>query len=138
MLGPDDLKLSLGLDVDASVLETPELQQALKTIANAAALAGKHFCCITPTEEMTQLAMRLSCQMYIGGGDSGVYGRDPSVVPGCCNRFGSEQSRDYGHSARYSSLFKWSTEHSRHGRARLLPSHSDRENSRLSRSFALP
>jgi len=71
MFGLDDFKLSLGLDINSTVPETPELLKAQKKIARAAREAGKSFCCITPNPKMAQLADELGCQLYIGASDSG-------------------------------------------------------------------
>ena len=75
MLGPDDIRVHLGLSIDAPMLETPVLLEALETVVTAARTAGKSAACITPTREMVNHAMGLGYRLFIGGSDAQILNR---------------------------------------------------------------
>ena len=70
MLGPDDLKIDMGMAISSPILETPALLDALKTVAEAAREAGKAAACIAPTPEMVRHALDLGFQLFIAGSDA--------------------------------------------------------------------
>ncbi len=80
MLGPDDFKVQLGLSINAPILETPVLMDALETVAVAAREAGKAAACIAPTAELARHAASLGYRLFIGGADSRL------LFEGSCDR----------------------------------------------------
>ncbi len=72
MLGPDDFKTRLGLPIDAPLLETPALADALRRVAEAALGAGKAAACIAPTAETIRYAMSLGYRLLVGTSDVGL------------------------------------------------------------------
>ena len=70
MLGPDDLKIDMGMAISSPILETPALLDALKVVAEAASEAGKAAACITPTPEMAEHALALGYRLFIAGSDA--------------------------------------------------------------------
>ncbi|MBT3379265.1 MAG: hypothetical protein HN742_01130 [Lentisphaerae bacterium] len=67
--GPADMKLSMGLPLEAPVDETPELQDAMVRIAEAAAKAGKLAGCICQTPDALKAARALDYRLIAGGAD---------------------------------------------------------------------
>jgi len=69
--GPDDMKVRMGLPINTAVNESPELQAAMKSTAEAAKAAGKFAGCVGATPESLQVAIDLGYQLMVGGGDIG-------------------------------------------------------------------
>jgi len=67
--GPDDMKVRLGIPINASINESPKLAEALEQTVTAAKSAGKITGCVTPTAEVLKLAVSLGCSLLVGGGD---------------------------------------------------------------------
>lgn len=67
--GADDLKVSLGLPVDAQLRECEELQSAQRAIAQAARAAGKWCGQPTAVGQDLQQALELGYQLISCGGD---------------------------------------------------------------------
>lgn len=67
--GPDDMKLSLGLPIDASPADEPRLAEAMRSTAEAARVAGKLAACVAAGEPASRLAVEMGYQCIVGGGD---------------------------------------------------------------------
>jgi 4-hydroxy-2-oxoheptanedioate aldolase len=69
--GPDDMKLQMGLPVNTAITESPKLQEAMKTMADAARSAGKFAGIVAPSGEAAVLARNMGYQIIVGGADVG-------------------------------------------------------------------
>jgi len=67
--GPADMKLSMGLPMENTVDETPQLQEAMARIAEAATAAGKLAGCICQTSDALKAARALDYRLIVGGTD---------------------------------------------------------------------
>lgn len=68
--GPADMRLSMGLPMDSPLDETPQLQDAMARIAEAAAAAGKLAGCICQTPDALKAARALDYRLISGGADA--------------------------------------------------------------------
>lgn len=68
-LGPDDLKLQLGIPVNTPVLESAPLRDAMRHVGQAARAAGKFAGGIAAGEAMLSAAIGMGYQLLVGGGD---------------------------------------------------------------------
>ncbi len=68
-LGPDDMKLSMGLPEDTPMTHDA-LDAAFRAVAEAARAAGKYAGCIAPTEKGARAAVEAGYQLVVGGGDT--------------------------------------------------------------------
>ena len=69
--GPDDMKVRMGLPINTAVNDSEQLQEAMRTTAEAAKAAGKFAGCTGATPESLQVGIDLGYQIMIGGGDIG-------------------------------------------------------------------
>ena len=67
--GPDDMKVRMGIPIDASLTESPRLADALAQTAAAAQNAGKIAGCVAGSPDALKLAVSLGCRFLVGGGD---------------------------------------------------------------------
>ena len=67
--GPDDVRIQLGLPMDSSPLDTPQLRDAMVKTAAAANAAGKTAGTVSGTPEAFDLCLELGYRMIAGGGD---------------------------------------------------------------------
>lgn len=67
----DDLKLSMGLDINALVTQTQALAEAMAAVAEAARKAGKFCGLIAPDIESLAMARLLGYQLIVAGVDVG-------------------------------------------------------------------
>jgi 2-keto-3-deoxy-L-rhamnonate aldolase RhmA len=68
-LGPDDLKLQLGIPVDTPVLESAPLEDAMRRVGQAARAANKFAGGIAGGEETLTEAIGMGYQLLVVGGD---------------------------------------------------------------------
>ena len=69
LLGPDDLKIQLGLPIDTPWLESAPLRDAMRHVAEAARNAGKYAGGIAPSQEALRETIEMGFQLVVGGGD---------------------------------------------------------------------
>lgn len=69
--GPDDMKLRMGIPLEASAYEHPQLKSVMETVARASLKAGKACGCIAPNAEAAQTATQMGYRLLVGGGDIG-------------------------------------------------------------------
>ena len=67
--GPDDIKLRLGIPINAGLLDSDELMRSLDVVTRAARNAGKLAGTITPTAAVLRRAGAAGCRLNVGGGD---------------------------------------------------------------------
>lgn len=67
--GPDDMKVRMGLPINTTIDDSPELQQAMAQTARAAKNAGKVAGCVAATPKSIRVAVDLGYQLIVGGGD---------------------------------------------------------------------
>jgi len=70
-LGTDDLKMQLGIPVDAPNLETEPIAQAVRRVAESARNAGKYAGCVATNAESVKHCADLGYQLLVGGADVG-------------------------------------------------------------------
>jgi 4-hydroxy-2-oxoheptanedioate aldolase len=71
LIGTDDLKIQLGLSVDAPTLETEPIVRALEQVADAARAAGKAAGCVAPCPGLLERCVAMGYQLLVGGSDAG-------------------------------------------------------------------
>lgn len=69
--GPDDMKIQMGLPVNASITDTPEIRAAMDAVAKAARKAGKFAGCVAATGPAVRMAADMGYTLVVGGGDVG-------------------------------------------------------------------
>jgi len=93
--GPDDMKIRLGLPVDAPIEESKELRAAMSSVAAAALRAGKHAACPASTVGAFNLAVDIGYRILPIGSDIGflrtvAQGKLAEMRP-LANRVGEEK-----------------------------------------------
>jgi 4-hydroxy-2-oxoheptanedioate aldolase len=68
-VGPDDMKMSLGIPMDVALTGDPRLQRALEQTAQGARAHGKAVGCVCPTAELARFAVSRGVRLLAGGGD---------------------------------------------------------------------
>lgn len=68
--GPDDMKVSLGLPIDASPVDEPRLAEAMRSTAQAACDANKLAAVVAATEPAAKLAIEMGYHALVAGGDN--------------------------------------------------------------------
>lgn len=68
-LGPDDMKVRMGLDMATSIQDHPQLQQAVSRVAEAARSAGKFSGIVAVTPGLLADVVGQGYQLIVGGGD---------------------------------------------------------------------
>jgi len=69
--GPDDMKIQLGIPVNASITDTPEVRTAMEATARAARKAGKFAGCVAAAGPVIRMAADMGYTLVVGGGDVG-------------------------------------------------------------------
>ncbi|MFH0963629.1 MAG: aldolase/citrate lyase family protein [Planctomycetota bacterium] len=69
--GPDDVKVRLGIPIDASLADSSALSEALQAVGRAAADAGKFAGCPAGDRRSFELAVSLGYRLLVGGADVG-------------------------------------------------------------------
>lgn len=67
--GADDLKIRIGLPIDAPVLENERLTSALVHVAQVAKAAGKSAGCVAPGKGLFRRSVELGYKLLMGGSD---------------------------------------------------------------------
>ncbi len=71
LFGGDDMKISMGLPVDAPSLEMPRILEAMEQMADAARAAGKFAACVAADPKLAQKSVEMGYQLLVGGSDIG-------------------------------------------------------------------
>lgn len=71
-LGPDDLKMSLGIPMDRALTDDPRLAGALEQTARAARRHGKAAGCVCATPALARHAVAVGVRLLAIGGDAGL------------------------------------------------------------------
>jgi len=69
--GPDDMKMRMDLPINTPIDESPELQTAMKQVAEAARESGKVAGCVAGTSAAMTTAVSLGYRLVVGGADIG-------------------------------------------------------------------
>ena len=69
--GPDDMRVRLGIPINAAVKDSAELTAALEKTVAAAKGAGKIAGCVAGSADGLRHAVSMGCQLIVGGGDVG-------------------------------------------------------------------
>jgi 2-keto-3-deoxy-L-rhamnonate aldolase RhmA len=70
-VGAADLRIRMGIPIATTVSQSPELQEALKTAAQAAKNAGKFAGCVAPDDETLEIALEMGYSVIALGSDVG-------------------------------------------------------------------
>jgi 2-keto-3-deoxy-L-rhamnonate aldolase RhmA len=66
----DDLRLSMGMPMNTSVIGNKELEKAMEATAKAAVGAGKFCGCVAASNEMVKITVDMGYRLLVGGTDS--------------------------------------------------------------------
>jgi 4-hydroxy-2-oxoheptanedioate aldolase len=69
--GGDDMKISMGLPIEAPDFETPQVVDAMKRVAGVARAAGKALGRVATTKDEVEQAIAMGYQLIVGGSDVG-------------------------------------------------------------------
>ena len=67
--GPDDMKVRMGIPVNSTVLDNPELREAMEQTGASARAAGKVCGTVAPSAALARSATDMGYQILVGGGD---------------------------------------------------------------------